>query len=210
PVQVAAPAAPAATPVTSATSSFAPTAAKTDDGPAITIEPVIKVSESPAAPAKPVSAKPSSSGLSIKEMMHLMTAQMETAVETQQSEDAAITDESLSKAWKVVLTSINKPNLAAELSRRSPSYSAEKNEVTQMVSNTAQRDWIIAKCHAQLESELRKATGNKQVKLVIESVPEDLTTVVAKPYTPTEKAEAMREKSEPLRKLEQELELEVS
>ncbi|MBP5210323.1 MAG: hypothetical protein J6Z27_00590, partial [Bacteroidales bacterium] len=119
-----------------------------------------------------------------------------------------VDSEKIEKAWKEVVDSIKQPRLQAELSRFVPVYNEQENTATQYVSNANQKSWIMSNCFFALESALRKSLRNRDTKLIIEVLP-DTAPKEVKPYTSSEIAQAMREKSKDMKTLEQTFELEL-
>ncbi|MBQ7222821.1 MAG: DNA polymerase III subunit gamma/tau [Bacteroidales bacterium] len=190
--------------------------------PEVASKPVEAKVETPVeAPAKasaeaPEEPKPApkmvDTGFSIKDLMkEIKDGDNTPAAASVQADDQAqeaVTAEKLNEAWKSVLETIKQPRLLAELSRSFPVFNEEDMTATQYVANTNQKDWIMSNCFFALESTLRKSLKNKDIKLNIEVRP-DTEPKERKPFTSSEIAQAMRDKSKDMKTLEQTFELEL-
>ena len=194
----AAPAAPAAAPV--ATPVAAPVAAA----------PAPEVPK-PAAPAKEEKSSTSISNLLKKAMQttQVKAEEPQAAVELAVEAAVEISDEVLADAWKKVTDNVSNPRVRSGLVKFSPVYDKDSNTVTQYVLNSAQKEWIEKNLMVQLQSDLQKVLGNKDVSLKVDIKDDAAADEARKPYTTREIAEAMRQKNKDLSGMEINLDLEI-
>lgn len=208
---------PAATPASAPAAVSAP--AQAAPAPLQAARPAVQqpAAQTAPAPATPQTAsRPAAGGLSIKNLMAQAKADVKEEAENERKAAEAatvlapITPEGLAAAWQRILDETEKPNLKAGLSAYKPAYDAEKNLITQMVKNKAQKDWIDKNCRLDLQTKLQRYLSNAGVHLEIAEVPMTEAEQQTKPYLPSEKAKVMMDGSQEMRDFASEFQLELS
>ncbi len=177
-------------------------------------QPAAQPAPAPASPQP--AARPAAGGLSIKNLMAQAKADVKEEAENERKAAEAatvltpITPEGLAAAWQRILDETEKPNLKVGLSAYKPAYDAEKNLITQMVKNKAQKDWIDKNCRLDLQTKLQRYLSNAGVHLEVAEAPMSEAEQQAKPYLPSEKAKVMMEGSQEMRDFASEFQLELS
>ena len=200
-VQAAAPAVQATAPAT------APAAAPVAAAPA---PEAAKPAPSPAAAVEDKSSSSISSLL--KKAMQTTKApaeEPEQVIELVDSTPAEISEEALADAWKKVTDNVSNPRVRSGLTKFSPVYDKESDTVTQFVLNSAQKEWIEKNLMVQLQADLQKTLGRKDVALKVDVKDEASDGEARKPYTTREIAESMRARNKDLSQMEIDLDLEI-
>ncbi|MBR5671410.1 MAG: DNA polymerase III subunit gamma/tau [Bacteroidales bacterium] len=198
-------AAPAAAPVSAPVA--APAAAPVAAAPA-------PEAPKPAQAAAPASEEKSSASISnlLKKAMQTAKApaeEPEQVIELVESAPAEVSEETLADAWKKVTDNVSNPRVRSGLTKFSPVYDKDSNTVTQYVLNSAQKEWIEKNLLVQLQADLQKELGIKEVALKVDIKDEASADEPRKPYTTREIAQDMRSRNKDLSQMEIDLDLEI-
>ena len=198
-------AAPAAAPVSAPVA--APAAAPVAAAPA-------PEAPKPAQAAAPASEEKSSASISnlLKKAMQTAKApaeEPEQVIELVESAPAEVSEETLADAWKKVTDNVSNPRVRSGLTKFSPVYDKDSNTVTQYVLNSAQKEWIEKNLLVQLQADLQKELGIKEVALKVDIKNEASADEPRKPYTTREIAQDMRSRNKDLSQMEIDLDLEI-
>ena len=198
-------AAPAAAPVSAPVA--APAAAPVAAAPA-------PEAPKPAQAAAPASEEKSSASISnlLKKAMQTAKApaeEPEQVIELVESAPAEVSEETLADAWKKVTDNVSNPRVRSGLTKFSPVYDKDSNTVTQYVLNSAQKEWIEKNLLVQLQADLQKEFGIKEVALKVDIKDEASADEPRKPYTTREIAQDMRSRNKDLSQMEIDLDLEI-
>ena len=198
-------AAPAAAPVSAPVA--APAAAPVAAAPA-------PEAPKPAQAAAPASEEKSSASISnlLKKAMQTAKApaeEPEQVIELVESAPAEVSEETLADAWKKVTDNVSNPRVRSGLTKFSPVYDKDSNTVTKDVLNSAQKEWIEKNLLVQLQADLQKELGIKEVALKVDIKDEASADEPRKPYTTREIAQDMRSRNKDLSQMEIDLDLEI-
>ena len=198
-------AAPAAAPVSAPVA--APAAAPVAAAPA-------PEAPKPAQAAAPASEEKSSASISnlLKKAMQTAKApaeEPEQVIELVESAPAEVSEETLADAWKKVTDNVSNPRVRSGLTKLSTVYDKDSNTVTQYVLNSAQKEWIEKNLLVQLQADLQKELGIKEVALKVDIKDEASADEPRKPYTTREIAQDMRSRNKDLSQMEIDLDLEI-
>ncbi|MBO4765114.1 MAG: DNA polymerase III subunit gamma/tau [Bacteroidales bacterium] len=198
-------AAPAAAPVSAPVA--APAAAPVAAAPA-------PEAPKPAQAAAPAAEEKSSTSISnlLKKAMQTAKApaeEPEQVIELVESAPAEVSEETLADAWKKVTDNVSNPRVRSGLTKFSPVYDKDSNTVTQYVLNSAQKEWIEKNLLVQLQADLQKELGIKEVALKVDIKNEASADEPRKPYTTREIAQDMRSRNKDLSQMEIDLDLEI-
>ena len=168
----------------------------------------------PAQAAAPASEEKSSASISnlLKKAMQTAKApaeEPEQVIELVESAPAEVSEETLADAWKKVTDNVSNPRVRSGLTKFSPVYDKDSNTVTQYVLNSAQKEWIEKNLLVQLQADLQKELGIKEVALKVDIKDEASADEPRKPYTTREIAQDMRSRNKDLSQMEIDLDLEI-
>jgi len=168
----------------------------------------------PAQASAPASEEKSSTSISnlLKKAMQTAKApaeEPEQVIELVESAPAEVSEETLADAWKKVTDNVSNPRVRSGLTKFSPVYDKDSNTVTQYVLNSAQKEWIEKNLLVQLQADLQKELGIKEVALKVDIKDEASANEPRKPYTTREIAQDMRSRNKDLSQMEIDLDLEI-
>jgi len=168
----------------------------------------------PAQASAPASEEKSSTSISnlLKKAMQTAKApaeEPEQVIELVESAPAEVSEETLADAWKKVTDNVSNPRVRSGLTKFSPVYDKDSNTVTQYVLNSAQKEWIEKNLLVQLQADLQKELGIKEVALKVDIKDEASADEPRKPYTTREIAQDMRSRNKDLSQMEIDLDLEI-
>ncbi len=168
------------------------------------------------APAQAAASSPAMKvpGMSLKDMMRKAQQREESADNVQESlSDDPITEDGVTAAWKHMAQmerQAQRSSLAATMEMHEILIDKENASVTFFVGNTAQQDWVRTKVLSRLEATLRKLVNNGRLRIMVEVYQaQGESAKEALPYMPTEKANYLLSRSEELRELKKDLDLDV-
>ncbi len=207
---------------------LASSAAGLNETPAVA-KPLVAQVEAPSTPATAVPSVPAEQasaqspvstpvmkvpGLSLKDMMRKAQQREESKETVQESlADDPITEDGVIGAWKHLAQmerQAQRSSLAATMEMHELLIDKESAVVTFFVGNTAQQDWVRTKVLSRLEAALRKLVNNSRLHIMVEVYQvQGGEAKEALPYMPTEKANYLLSKSEELRELKKDLDLDV-
>ncbi|HIT49210.1 MAG TPA: DNA polymerase III subunit gamma/tau [Candidatus Coprenecus stercoripullorum] len=165
---------------------------------------------------KPVPAPPDKGkmpGLSIKDMMKKAESLAGNSGNGSDNiTDSEITAEEVETVWKALAENeknSNRKSLGAAMLLHPIKTDEEQRTVTFYVSNSAQQEWIQEKALTRIEGALRGAVRNSRMRVIVEVLPDSGEKKQEILYTPTQKAGYMLSRSEEMRELKKDLDLDI-
>lgn len=174
-------------------------------------KPEVKEETKPEAQAesKPKKAETAPS-LSIKNLMKSAnsSSKKNSAAKAKEIGTDKIDEQKLSAVWvKLAESEKALPRLSSTISQTKPLL-REENNILFSVKNELQKKWMEEQCKTRLVEFLKVNLNNKEITLDIEVAPDDSSTD-KKLYTPTEKAKFISEKYPEVKKMKDDLNLEL-
>ena len=130
-----------------------------------------------------------------------------------QKQDNTFTYADLEKSWEAMAQderTNNRASLASAIMLKKPELKEDNHTVIFYVSNSAQKSWIEKVCLIRLNAFLCNHLQNSKIRLLVEiTTSTEDNDAAPVPHMPTEKAKVLLSQNEELKKLSNELQLDV-
>lgn len=114
-------------------------------------------------------------------------------------------------AWaELAKSEAGMPRLSSAISQTEPCLDSENKTIVFKVGNAAQKDWIDKNCRIRLESFIQRKMNDKDIRLIIEVLTQEVIDSDKKLYMPSQKADYLKENSQEFRELSKDLDLETA
>ncbi len=179
------------------------------------VKPASVATEPQPIEQKPVDTAPQASSPASLSIKNLMKKASEAKV-AEQEENTPIqkiefNEANVKVAWmELAKSESGMPRLASAISQADPCLDIENKTIVFKVGNAAQKDWIDKNCRIRLESFIQRKLNDKDIRMNVEVLTQDVIDNEKKLYMPSQKADYLKENSQEFRELSKDLDLETA
>ena len=189
-------------------------ASQIEAAPATTTTPATTTAPEAAPATLPkAQANTSAPSVSLKTILEQAQQNISTPKVQTQKQDNTFTYADLEKSWEAMAQderTNNRASLASAIMLKKPELKEDNHTVIFYVSNSAQKSWIEKVCLIRLNAFLCNHLQNSKIRLLVEiTTSTEDNDAAPVPHMPTEKAKVLLSQNEELKKLSNELQLDV-